>query len=165
MTVETEWRSKVVCRQADAGELHRLEPLWRALYRHQAEHGMLLSLPENAYEGWLKSLIPLLGRFAMVVVAEVDGEIVGFVAGRLRTLPPYFGSATVGNISEVYVTDSCRGLGVGRELLALALDWFRAAQIQRVELQVVSGNPRGINFYRTLGWREELVQMVWDTSS
>jgi GNAT superfamily N-acetyltransferase len=49
-------------------------------------------------------------------------------------------------------------------LLGFALEWFRAQQIARVELQVVSGNPDALRFYRQLGWHDELHQMVWDTN-
>lgn len=152
----------LVLRYATANEMDRIKPLWEALYRHQSEHGMLLRLPEGAYEAWSKSIVPFLGRFASIVVAELNGEIVAFVAGRIRTLPPYFGSTTVGSISEVFVSESYRSGGIGRRLLAFAIDWFQNQKITRVELQVVSGNPEGIRFYRQLGWHEELVQMVWD---
>jgi GNAT superfamily N-acetyltransferase len=151
-------------RHATAEDMDRIRPLWYALYKHQIEHGMLLHLPEGAYDAWLKSIVPFLGRFASVVVAERNGEIVAFVAGRIRSLPPYFGSATVGAISEVFVLEQLRGGGIGRRLLAFALEWFQAQQITRVELQVVSGNPDGMRFYRQLGWHDELHQMVWDIS-
>jgi GNAT superfamily N-acetyltransferase len=156
--------SDLVLRHATAEDMDRIQPLWHALYQHQFEHGMLLRLPEGAYDAWLKSITPFLGRFASVVVGELNGEIIAFVAGRIRTLPPYFGSATVGAISEVFVSDAHRGGGIGRRLLAFALEWFRAQQITRVELQVVAGNPDGIRFYQQLGWHEELLQMVWDTT-
>lgn len=125
---------------------------------------MLLQLPERAFEAWLKSIQPFLGRFASVVVAEMDGQIVGFVAGRVRTLPPYFGSTTVGAISEVFVSEQYRGHRIGERLLEFALKWYEDQQIARVELQVVSGNPGGIRFYRRLGWHDELHQMVWTSS-
>ena len=155
----------LVLRHAKTEEMDRIKPMWHALYQHQVEHGMLLHLTDGAYDAWLKSITPFLGRFASVVVAELKGEIVGFVAGRIRTLPPYFGSATIGAISEVFVSESHRGGGIGRRLLSFALEWFQAQEIQRVELQVVAGNPDGIRFYCQLGWHKELLQMVWDTSA
>jgi GNAT superfamily N-acetyltransferase len=151
----------VSLRNADTDDMPRIEPLWRALYKHQADHGMLLRLPDNAYDVWLKSMEPFLGRFANISLAEVNGELVGFVAGRIRTMPPYFGSLTVGAISEVFVSDRFRGRQIGEILLNFALDWFHQQGVSRVELQVVAGNPDGMKFYRRLGWREELVQMVW----
>jgi GNAT superfamily N-acetyltransferase len=155
-------KTDLILRHATAADMDRIKPLWHALYQHQSEHGMLLRLPEGAYDSWLKSIVPFLGRFANVVVAEMNGEIVAFVAGRIRTLPPYFGSGSIGAISEVFVSESQRGARIGRRLLAFAVEWFQAQQITRVELQVVAGNPDGIRFYRQLGWHEELLQMVWD---
>src|SRR5713101_1594099 len=89
----------LIVRHATADDIDRIKPLWLALYQHQFEHGMLLRLPEGAFDAWVKSVAPFLGRFATVVVAEENGDILAFVAGRLRTLPPYFGSATVGTVS------------------------------------------------------------------
>lgn len=155
-------KHELTLRHATAEDMDRIKPLWHALYHHQFEHGMLLRLPEGAYEAWLKSIAPFLGRFAFVVVGELEGEVIAFVAGRVRTLPPYFGSATIGAISEVFVSEAHRGGGIGRSVLAFALEWFKAQHIMRVELQVVAGNPDGIRFYRQLGWHEELRQMVWN---
>jgi GNAT superfamily N-acetyltransferase len=143
--------------------MDRLKPLWNELYRHQSEHGMLLHLPDGAFEAWLNSINPFLGRFAAVVVAEEGNDLVAFVAGRIRTLPPYFGSSNVGTISEVFVRESHRRAGIARRLLDLGIEWFATQEITRVELQVVAGNRAGIEFYRRLGWREELVQFVWDS--
>lgn len=164
MSTPTLPQRDIVIRHAAPADLERIQPLWHALYKHQFEHGMLLRLPEGAYDAWLQSMLPFLGRFANIVIAELDGEVIGFVAGRIRTLPPYFGSATVGAISEVFVSESRRGGGIGRRILAAALEWFKEQEITRVELQVVAGNPEGIRFYRQLGWHQELVQMVWDAT-
>jgi GNAT superfamily N-acetyltransferase len=149
-------------RYAGAEDLAAIEPLWRALYAHQAAHGMRLPVPAVAFEAWAASMSPALGRFTVVALAERDGVAAGFVAGRVRALPAYFGGGSAGFISEVYVSGSERGSGIGRRLLAFALDWFAGQGIARVELQVLAGNEDAVRFYRELGWHEELVQMVWD---
>ena len=153
-----------ILRQATAEDFERIKPLWQALYQHQVEHGMQVQLPEGAYSAWLTSMEPFLARFANVWVGEVNGAIVAFVAGRIRLMPPYFGSATIGAISEVFVSETHRGRGIGHRLLDYALDWFRDQNITRIELQVVAGNPDASRFYQQLGWHEELRQMVWDTT-
>lgn len=148
-------------RLAGADEIRGIEPLWRELYRHQSEHGMRLALPDSAFEAWVQSVVPFLGRFSVVVLAVDDGEQAGFVAGRTRTLPPYFGAGQVGAISEVFVGQRWRRLGVGRRLVERTIQWYREQEISRVELQVVSGNPEAVRFYERLGWQQELVQMIW----
>jgi GNAT superfamily N-acetyltransferase len=123
---------------------------------------MRLPVPAGAFATWAASLSPALGRFSVVALAERDGVPVGFVAGRIRALPAWFGGGAAGFISEVYVNDTERGSGIGRRVLALALEWFGRQGISRVELQVLAGNQDAVRFYRELGWHEELVQMVWD---
>ena len=156
-------KEDVLVRLAAADELERLEPLWAALYEHQKAHGMRIALPNGAFAAWVAGLRSSLGRFAVVVVAECDGAFVGFVAGRVRMLPPYFGLERVGFIGEVFVADGRRSVGLGARMLANAIASFRENGIDRIELQVVSGNPDALRFYERLGWRPELVQLTFDT--
>jgi GNAT superfamily N-acetyltransferase len=150
-------------RLATAGEVAAIEPLWRELYAHQAEHGMRLRLPDGAFDAWVQSMTPLLGRFSVVVLGVEAGQYAGFAAGRTRNLQPYFGTGQVGAISEVFVGEPWRGQGLGRRLVERAVEWYRQQEISRVELQVVSGNPEAVKFYERLGWQQELVQMIRTT--
>lgn len=149
-------------RLGSGDDLVRLESLWLALYEHQKRHGMLLDLPMDAFHHWTASLGPILDRFACLFVAEKNGELVGFLAGRIRFLPPYFGGSQAGFISEVYVADADRGHGLGRKLVSVATSWFQTLGLTRIELQVIMNNTPARNLYRELGWSEELIQMVWE---
>lgn len=148
-------------RLASGDELARVEPLWLALYEHQRANGMILELPPNAYEHWAASLKPLLGRFACLLFAESEAQLVGFLVGRVRSLPQYFGGYPVGFISEVFTEDAHRGRGIGSLLVTRAVSWFEQCGITRAELQVIINNEGARKLYRRLGWRDELVQMVW----
>jgi GNAT superfamily N-acetyltransferase len=148
-------------RLATAADIPGIRELWDALYRHQAAHGMALRVPPDGFDLWAKTIVPALGRFAVVAIARGGGEDVAFAAGRVRTLPAYFGGGVAGTIGEVFVAEPHRRAGIGRRVLAPALDWFTAQGIARVELQVASGNPEAVRFYEALGWTPELVQLVW----
>lgn len=148
-----------------AEDIGRLEPLWGELYAHQAAHGMLLRVSPDGFAKWRAGLQPVLGRFACLFIAEAGSEAAGFLCGRIRSVPPYFGGALTGFISEVYVRDTHRGHKFGRKLVDNAIQWFEAQKISRVELQVLSANPEARNVYKHLGWTEELVQMVWEPPS
>jgi ribosomal protein S18 acetylase RimI-like enzyme len=150
-----------VVRSARSDEVAAVEPLWQALYRHQKAHGMLLDVPTDSFKHWAASLRATLGRFTCLFVAEAGGELIGFLAGWVRTLPPYFGGYPVGFISDVYVSEQRRSGGIGRALLERAVEFFAAQRISRVELHVLVLNEKAREFYRKLGWKEELVQMVW----
>ena len=152
----------IVVRPGTEDDFARLEPLWCALYRHQAEQGLRLTVPSDGYERWIGWIRPVLGRFGCVFVAERGGEPVGFLAGRVRATSPQFGGAPVGYISDVFVDEAVRGRGVGRMLVDAGVAWFGAQGMRRVELHVVSGNADGQRFYERHGWREELRQLYID---
>ncbi|HVL67966.1 MAG TPA: GNAT family N-acetyltransferase [Vicinamibacterales bacterium] len=151
----------IVIRAVAPADLEALRPLWEALYRHQAGHGMLLRLPPDAFDLWVRAWRPQLGRFATAIVAERDGHLLGFAAGRLRTLPPHFGAEVVGTLSELFVGEAARGAGIGQRLVAALVEWFATQGITRIEVQVVSRNPAASRFYERLGWSPELSQLVW----
>jgi|ERR1043166_4898256 GNAT superfamily N-acetyltransferase len=168
-----------IIRHVTEGDWPRLAPLWLRLYEHQRAHGMLLELPPDAFELWRASLQSLLGRFAFVLLAEQQRAAessdsaggsrltgattapVGFLAGRVRSQPPYFGGQLAGFVSDVFVEEAQRGRGVAGALLDASVEWFAARGVVRVELQVLVGNAVAREFYRRRGWKEELVQLVW----
>lgn len=154
-----------VIREGTADDVPRLESLWLALYANQKANGMLVDLPDDAFDRWTASLLPMLGRFTCVFVVEKGGDLVGFLAGRVRALPAYFGGSQVGFISDVYVDDVHRRNGFGRQLVQTATDWFRNLGITRLELQVIVNNPNARKLYSDLGWTEELLQMVWQAKA
>jgi GNAT superfamily N-acetyltransferase len=123
---------------------------------------MRLQVPPGAFQAWKESLTPVLGRFAQVTIAKLEVVPIGFLAGRIRALPPYFGKGQVGTITEVFVTDELRNRRIGRQMLEFATSWYRANGVQRLELQVLAGNPDAVRFYEGLGWKQELLQLVLD---
>jgi len=102
--------------------------------------------------------------FCRDLSATDNNELIGFLACRVRNLPAYFGGFPVGFISDVYVRETHRRHGVGRQLIDAALTWFGEQGIDRVELQVIESNVAAIEAYRRLGWQGELYQMVWQRS-
>ena len=121
---------------------------------------MLLEVSPDSFSDWAASMKITLGRFSCLFVAEFDGDPIGFLAGTVKILPPYFGGFPVGFISEVYVSAKHRSRNVGRSLMSLASQWFIAQRVHRIELQVLLDNSGARKFYRDLGWKEELVQMI-----
>jgi GNAT superfamily N-acetyltransferase len=162
MTVSKQPAPDVIIRACNREDFPSVEALWIALYRHQKDHGMLLDVSPSSFKDWAAAMTAVLGRFTCLFVAEQAGRPIGFLAGRIRSLPPYFGGFPVGFISEVFVDEAYRGKGIGRLLVAAAIEWFQTQKVWRIELQVLVGNTGARKVYRDLGWKEELVQMVWE---
>ena len=74
------------------------------------------------------------------LVAEVDGELVGYVQ---------FGDA---NLHRLYVEATLQGRGLGRRLLHAALEHPRLARASRVFLTVWEENERAVRLYESAGF-------------
>jgi GNAT superfamily N-acetyltransferase len=82
-------------------------------------------------------------RRADTTVAEVDGEIAGFVM-------------VVGDeVEQVYVSAGHRGSGVAADLLTEAARWVAVNGYRRAWLAVATGNARARRFYERQGWVDE----------
>jgi ribosomal protein S18 acetylase RimI-like enzyme len=153
--------SSITVRPSTAADVPVVRPLWDALYRHQQAHGLVARLADDGFDRWVNSLAGVLGRFACLFIADAGKEAIGFLAGRIRVPTPPFGVDPVGFISEVFVGDAYRGSGVGRTLLRAAEEWFVGQSVRRLELQVLCDNTAARAAYQRIGWRDELVQMVY----
>jgi RimJ/RimL family protein N-acetyltransferase len=88
----------------------------------------------------------------ILILAELDGEIVGnidfHVGTRQRTA--HAGEFGMGILPNV------RSRGVGTLLLERLIAWAREVpQLEKINLRVISNNPRAMGLYRKLGFLEE----------
>ena len=116
--------SEVVIRLGAAEDIARLRPLWEALYVDQQQKGMVLTVPPGAFDAWAAALTPVVNRFGCVALAESSEGLHGFVAGRSRPIPPYFGGGMAGFVSDVFVEVAYRGRGIARGMIDCAAAFF-----------------------------------------
>jgi ribosomal protein S18 acetylase RimI-like enzyme len=112
---------------------------WRAAYAHAlpAEGLASLSVTERTE----------MHRRSPPVVAEVDGEIVGFVS-----VGPGSDPDTDGELYAIYVLPDHWGSGVGRALMDAGEERLRELGHQHAILWVLEDNPRARRFYEAAGW-------------
>ncbi len=82
-----------------------------------------------------------------ILVAELGGRVVGFVAAGPSTDPD---ATSAGEIWDLWVTADARSHGVGAELLRVALDDL-ASRHQAALVWVLAENSRGRTFYARAG--------------
>ena len=123
-----------------------------------------LPLPEDVGQVWLDSFERTLGKFSMLHIAEVDGEVVGFMLSRVLRVPPHYGGVLVGELTDMYIDPQARRMGIGHELSRLAINWLRDQGVHSVESQSVDGNEGSWRLYEKMGFYLELrqVRMLMD---
>ncbi len=134
-------------------------PLFERMHEEMALQGMMLQLAPDGARIWLKGVGGGLERFGRLVVAEVDGMVVGFAQAGFKLAPEHLGGGRIGHIAHLYVAPDHRRSGIARALAGSLHHWLTEKQVGSTELQVVQGNAAGLDFWRSLGYAVELVQM------
>ncbi|MER6943722.1 GNAT family N-acetyltransferase [Nonomuraea sp. NPDC000554] len=107
--------------------------------------------------GWVEHSVTRSGTGgAAVFVAELSGEIVGFVS---VTEQAHFTGELDGYIGELAVSSRHEGRGIGKQLVEAAEAWARSRGRARVGLETGAANARARRFYASLGYQEEGVRL------
>jgi L-amino acid N-acyltransferase YncA len=92
-----------------------------------------------------------------VLVAEQEGAIVAFAAvGESRD------EAAAGEIYAIYGHPDVWGTGIGRRLMAAAIDALTAAGFDEATLWVLDTNDRARRFYERTGWSVDGAEKIED---
>lgn len=83
-----------------------------------------------------------------IIVAEESGQVVGFISSWMDH------EAGIGHIPNISLVPECRGHGVGRKLIELAMDRFRTAGMSHAKIETLEQNGRGNHLYTDCGFQE-----------
>jgi len=138
--------------------------MYTKLNTHFYKLGYRLPHPENVGQVWLESFQRTLGRFSNVFIAEFEGRVVGFMLCRIKRVPAYMGGVLVGELSDMWIDDSARRMGIGDKLSRLALEWLRDQGVHSVEIQVLRDNEASWKLYDRMGFQLEfrVGRLLWD---
>ena len=94
----------------------------------------------------------------LVLVAEEDGRIVGYVNANFR--PQLHHLAPVGTIDELVVDEASRGRGIGERLVAAVLEEARRRGADVVEVATHERRERAREFYKRCGFEATSIKLV-----
>jgi len=96
------------------------------------------------------------------VVAEEDGEIVGFMLCLLEPNVPVYRERKIGVISDVYVKEGRRRKGLAKKMLDFAAKWFKKNKVRTVRLKVAADNLEARAAWRMLGFEQFMIDKRLD---
>jgi len=118
---------------------------WRVAYAHVFPSEELERMSDERVERRAE-----MHRRSLPIVAEVDGEIVGFVS-----VGPANDDDADGELYAIYVLPTHWGTGVGRALIQAGEDRLRELGHREAVLWVLEDNPRARRFYERAGWTRD----------
>jgi ribosomal protein S18 acetylase RimI-like enzyme len=152
-----------VIRPAIAEDADAIGQLWAELVSyHRRLDGRLPLAAENGAERYARRVVDRLDDdYTRVLVAENEaGSIVGFAVGVVIDLvPEMFAPESGGFVADIFVAETYRRSGVGRQLVDALADWFRSRGLEHMEWYVAAQNQAGREFWASLGGRDVMVRM------
>lgn len=134
----------VKVREADREDIDIVYDLIKAIARHHVqEHFVTITKDELAKSGFSDD--PKFG----VLLAKIDGEIVGYVSYTWN-YSIWSGSSYM-NIDDIFVWEKLRGHKVGEALMTNARTICEKKGVRSIKWEVEENNQKAIKFYKRLG--------------
>lgn len=116
--------------------------------------------PKSAegYASWLGS--QLRKRSVAVLVAELDGRVVGYVYAAVEGYDWMSLRGPAGVLHDIVVHPAHRGHGIGELLLAAALEFLRERGAPRAVLSTAEGNDAAHRLFARAGFRRTMIEMT-----
>jgi ribosomal protein S18 acetylase RimI-like enzyme len=102
---------------------------------------------------------------ALVLVAEQQGAVVGYVYAGLEGSDWMSLRGPAGAIYDLVVDPACRRSGVGRRLLDEVLDDLAARGAPRVVLSTATQNDAAQRLFASAGFRPTMIEMTRESAS
>ncbi len=118
---------------------------------------------EQGYAGFLGTQLD--DPSVVVLVAERDGEVVGYTYAGVEGWDYMVLRGPAGVLHDIVVAPAERGHGVGRLLLDATLAALRAAGAPRVVLSTAAGNEAAQRLFARAGFRRTMIEMTAELDS
>lgn len=139
--------------------------MWYELLRSQGEFDGRFAPSEDARERWENDFPAWIDRLSRrIFVADVDGDVRGFISAEQWAPPPIFDDTPGVYIHELFVDPDYRRAGIGTDLVQAVRDWAREIGVNQLRLSILAGNGGAGAFWRAVGG-EAIAQMFavkWD---
>lgn len=149
---------------SDAPVLGRMgAALARLHHDYDPQRFMLPNDVESGYRWWLGKEAK--NKEAVVVVAEMDGEVVGYAYGRVEGVDWNMLLDRCGGFHDIWVDEKARRAGVGVLLAEELMQRLTALGVPRVVLHTAAKNEAAQRLFAKLGWRPTMVEMTREAKS
>jgi len=159
-------KNAVVIRQAKTADLDAMGTLWQEFMDFHKERDPYFTRAADGHESFKKFVAGhIAAESSYVLVAEQEGNVVGYCLSALAKYPSAFENRDYGTVSDLAVTGECRGHGIGEKLYREAERWFGECEIHRIEVHVAMSNETSTSFWRKMGFDPYVTTVVKNIES
>lgn len=140
-------------RPDDAEKYLKLTNLvWRDAYKHIFPEEVFVE-KEAKTPNMIKTFSDFVynGRDQIVYVAECEGEIVGFVSGKLTTNYEHFKPLGYAELLAIYIHPKFQGIGIGTKFKNMFIKWAKEKEVKKFVIGVLKDNHKARKVYEKWG--------------
>lgn len=155
--------SKVIIRKAKDNELKVIQDLNYQLFLHDEEYDSSLNMDwpyQQVGEEYFKNKI--CGKDGVCFVAEVDGAVVGYLAGGMIEPYSYRNIKKESELENTLVKEEFRGHGIGEKLFQEFIEGSKEQSAEKIKVSASAGNSRAIKFYQNVGFVPYATELEYD---
>jgi GNAT superfamily N-acetyltransferase len=89
-----------------------------------------------------------------VLLAQIDGEVVGYLCGGITKAEPYRKLPKVVELENTLVLKKHRGEGIGKQLFDEFMTWCKEQKVGKIRVEASAQNEGAINFYHIRGFKD-----------
>lgn len=146
-------KGHAIIRKAVSADLPAIGDLWQEFMDFHKKRDAHFARTIDGHERFKEFISGHMApETSCVLVAEQDGEAVGYCLATLAKHPPVFENQDYGTVFDLAVTKRCRRNGIGERLFHAAQAWFADHEIHRIEVRVVVANETSTAFWRKMGF-------------
>ena len=97
-----------------------------------------------------------------ILVSIYNNRVIGYQISQILEHPPVLKKRRYCLINDIAIAEGFRGKGIGTKMFNKARNWAIRKGVDRIELQVASGNNNAIRFYEKLGMKPYTHHMYLD---
>jgi ribosomal protein S18 acetylase RimI-like enzyme len=101
----------------------------------------------------------LIADHILLVVAEIEGQLVGSGYARIQTAKPYLQHERYAYLGFMYVDNEHRGKGINQKIMETLKAWATTHQISELRLEVYAENLSAIKAYEKVGFQKHMIEM------
>jgi ribosomal protein S18 acetylase RimI-like enzyme len=148
--------SEVLVRPADLKELDTLKQFEQGIVKAERPFDSTLKKGTISYYD-LEALIK--SPDAEVLVAVLDGEIIGSGYAQIKTALPYLDHSLYAHLGFMYVKPEYRRRGVNEKILEALKQWSIAKKLTEIRLDVYVENKLAQKAYEKVGFTPHMLLM------
>lgn len=150
-------------RIAKIDELKIIQDLNYELFVHDQIYDPLLNMKWPYEAEGLKYFTNIIqDDNSVCLVAEIDGKVTGYLAGRIINPYAYRIIAKQSELENMLVKEGFRGEGLGSLLVEQFIKWSRGRGVERIKVSAAAGNANAIRLYKRVGFSEYAAELEYE---